>query len=287
MEIERKLLKDLYYRSIAVGLEYAEINGFKYTYESKYSTLIGIEPFILESSNKIFVPNCFDRISFNYYETNKYKEICTNVKLYFGTGLKYICSRSFKNACWLDELYIPCVKKIGNSCFDFSTIKKVIAPNLVELGSSCFFESCIEKIYCPNLAKIGKNCFFGCSKLIEIDTKNIVKAGSNSFSHCKSLKKLDLRNLTYLSYNLVYSLGLKYLRLDNICGFYKSLNQVLTQPLDLYINLYYDTYDILLELFNSLKTVYVYYDSIEELEQFKMRLKPHTYNIHYIKKEKK
>lgn len=285
MEIERKLLKDLYYRSIAVGLEYAEINGFKYTYKSKYSVLIGIEPFILESSNKIFVPNCFDRISFNYYETNKYKEICTNVKLYFGTGLKYICSRSFKNACWLDELYIPCVKKIGNSCFDFSTIKKVIAPKLVELGSSCFFESCIEKIFCPNLTKIGRNCFFGCSKLVEINTKKVVKAGNNSFSHCTSLDKLDLRSLTFLSSNMLYDLGIRSLRLDTING-YSFNNMVFSQPLDLYINLFYDIYKIL-ELFTELENLYLYYDNMVELEEFKVRLKSHTYNIFYIKKEKK
>lgn len=285
MEIERKLLKELYHRSIAVGLEYAEINGFKYTYESKYSILIGIEPFILESSNKIFVPNCFDRISFNTFEINKYNNICSNVKLYFGAGLKYICSNSFKNACWIDEIYIPCVKKIGNSCFDSSTIKKVIAPSLVELGSHCFFDCWIEKIYCPNLLKIGTDCFFDCTKLVEINTKNIVKAGNNSFSHCRSLTKLDLRNLTYLSANMMYDLEIRSLRLDTING-YSFNNMVFSQPLDLYINLYYDTHKIL-ELFIGLKNVYIYYDNMVELEEFKKGLKYQTYKIHYIKKEKK
>lgn len=285
MELERKLLKELYNRSISVGLEYAEVNGFKYTYDSKYSVLVGIEPFVLESNKKIYVPNCFDRINLSSFETNQYNNICSNVKLYFGTGLKYINSHSFKNSCWIDEIYIPCVKKIGNSCFDSSTIKKVIAPSLIELASNCFFDSDIEKIYCPNLVKIGTDCFFGCTKLIEINTKKVVKAGHNCFTHCRSLKKLDLRSLIYLSYNMLFETKINELRLDNISG-YSLKNLVLNEPLDLKINLYYDTYKIL-ELFNELKNLYIYYDNVEELEQFKMGLKSHTYNIHYIKKEKK
>lgn len=287
MELERKLLKELYNRSFAVGLEYAEINGFKYTYESKYSVLVGIEPFVLESNKKVYVPNCFDRINFDYSETNEYNNFCSNVKLYFGPSLKYIYSHSFKHACWVDEIYLPCVRKIGSFCFNDSTIRKVIAPNLVALGSNCFAESEIETIYCPNLVSLGRNCFFDCTKLVEINTKKVVKAGHDCFSHCKSLKRLDLRNLVHLSSNLFFETKIKELRLDNISSYsdsFKSLNY--NHPLDLKINLYYDTNKIL-KLFNKLKNVYIYYDNVEELEQFKMGLKPHTYNINYIKKEKK
>ena len=64
----------------------------------------------------------------------------------------------------LEHITLPnCTKRLGNSCFAFSSLKKVILnKELQEIGDFCFFKCPIDKITIPSQVKvIGVNPFVG------------------------------------------------------------------------------------------------------------------------------
>lgn len=80
---------------------------------------------------------------------------------------------AFNSNKHLDSILLPAnVRRIGNSCFAFCSIKHVVLnDNLQEIGDLCFFDCPIESITIPSDVKsIGLNPFIG-AKTIECKEK--------------------------------------------------------------------------------------------------------------------
>lgn len=224
MGVTIEYLKDLYYRGLALGLECAEIDGFKYMFKGKCCILKDISLDILNNNSTIFIPDYFDKISLNI----QHKDVIGNSKvLIFGKRVSYIESVCFKYSPWIYKVVALGLKKLGNNCFSHSSIYELEAPNLLEIGSDCFRYSSIKLVICPKLKKIGKGCFSECKNLQFIDTKNVIKLESEAFLNCVNLKYLNLRKLSTFRLDSINNCNLDRLELNstkNIISTYKRFS---------------------------------------------------------------
>lgn len=213
MNIVHKYLKDLYDRSLFVGFEYAEIEGFKYIFDGEYCILKDISLDIINNNSTVFIPDYFNKVSLKIQN----KDVIGSSKvLVFGKRVKYIKSECFKNASWIYKIVAPGVKKLGNNCFSYSSIHILEAPNLIEIGADCFGHSSIASITSSKLKKIGKDCFSHCKNLQFIDTKNVIKLESKAFQNCVNLKYLNLSSLNLFRLNSIYKCNLDKLELNSV-----------------------------------------------------------------------
>ena len=94
---------------------------------------------------------------------------CKFKELLLPESIIEIDDNAFNSNKNLDTILLPAnVRRIGNSCFAFCSIKHVVLnDNLQEIGDLCFFDCPIDSITIPsNVKSIGLNPFIG-SKTIE------------------------------------------------------------------------------------------------------------------------
>ena len=88
------------------------------------------------------------------------------------------------------------VTKIGEKCFEGSSIKEITIPGSVkEIGNKAFSKSVnLEKVVLGDgLEKIGENAFYSCTKLQYINfPDSLKKIGDHAFGSCNSLDEVCL-----------------------------------------------------------------------------------------------
>ncbi|QJG67169.1 leucine-rich repeat protein [Mycoplasma phocoenae] len=108
-------------------------------------------------------------------------------------NVKFIAGDAFKNTGALKStvvpekiandslLWLPKVTSIGNSAFENSRVKKILANNLEEIGTQSFLESDVTKFTAPKLFTMGNHAFKDAKNLENISIPSVTKIGKQPF----------------------------------------------------------------------------------------------------------
>lgn len=165
--VENEDLKEI---KLPESLSSIEDAAFKYCLKLRQISLpknvrtIGEQCFYgCESLEELEIRGEVEVISKEAFKGCKFKE------LLLPESIIEIDDNAFNSNKNLDTILLPAnVRRIGNSCFAFCSIKHVVLnDNLQEIGDLCFFDCPIDSITIPsNVKSIGLNPFIG-SKTIE------------------------------------------------------------------------------------------------------------------------
>lgn len=286
-EIEQ-LLNEIFYRSICLDLRIAEIDGYRYVIENDKIILKEIDIEILMSDGSISVPDWFD-----YVDMYDYKSVLNNlhksIDLEFGNRLKGILTNCFRKVKYINSIIANGLEFIEDNAFLGSGITYFEGKRVKRIGDSSFYESQLRKCICPNVECIDSYAF-SCSNIEYMDATHITSIDERAFSNCENIKELIFSSLTKLSNLPIFEdCKLEKLSLENVevFDYYKYF---FINIKTLIIKLTFDTQNFLTIFEDAdIKELVIYYDDENLLQCFKnnneIRLSK-IKKVYYIKKEK-